>query len=414
MSSTPTAVPAAEPAGHDWALTRAIVLMSLAAFCSGASLRVSDPLLPQVAGDFGASVGAASAIVTAYAIPYGLTQIFSGVIGDRLGKCQAVALACGLSGVMVLLCAISQSLTQLTFARLICAPGAAIIVPLGLAYIGDVVPYDRRQTMLARFMAGQMIGMVAGQVAGGIIGDHFGWRMVFVAVAGMFLLAALALASQFRSNPWTKPIEHDSAAPRGMIAGYRTLGASPWARFIVLAAFIEGAVFFGGFTYVAANLHARFGLSFSTVGVIVAAFGFGCILFAGTVHRTVPLLGERGLVIGGGVVTMLAFLILAGEVVWELAPLACVMLGFGYYMLHNTLQTNATQMLPAARGTAMAGFSAALYLGQSVGVAAAAPIVDRSGAPPVFVIAAVLWPLLALWIAWRIGRRNALAFDPKA
>ena len=406
VSSPPSAAPIGTPAS-DRALTRAIVLMSLAAFASGVSLRISDPLLPQVAADFGVRVGAASAIVTAYAVPYGFTQIFSGAIGDRLGKCQAVALACAASGVLVLLCAVSQSLSQLTLARLVCAPGAAIIVPLGMAYIGDVVPYERRQTMLARFMAGQMTGMITGQIAGGIIGDHFGWRMVFVAVAGVFIVSGLALASQFRGNPWTRPLQPEGAARRGMVASYRALGASGWARFIVLAAFIEGAIFFGGFTYVAANLNTRFGLSYSTVGVIVAGFGAGCLLFAATVHRTVPLLGERGLVMGGGVVTMLAFLILAGEPVWELAPLACVMLGFGYYMLHNTLQTNATQMLPQARGTAMAGFSASLYLGQSVGVAAAAPLVDRAGALPLFATAAVLWVTLALWIAWRIGRRPA-------
>ena len=82
------------------------------------------------------------------------------------------------------------------------------------------------------------------------------------------------------------------------------------------------------------------------------------------------------------------------------------MLGFGYYMLHNTLQTNATQMLPQARGTAMAGFSASLYLGQSFGVAAAAPIVDRTGAVPVFVLVAVLWLALAFWVAYRIGGRD--------
>ena len=145
MSSPPSAIPAAAPA-PDRALTRAIVLMSLAAFGSGLSMRVSDPLLPQVASDFGTSLGAASFIVTAYSVSYGFTQVFSGVIGDRLGKCQAVAVACGLSGVLVLLCALSQSLPQLALARLVSAPAAAIIVPLGLAYIGDVVPYARRQT----------------------------------------------------------------------------------------------------------------------------------------------------------------------------------------------------------------------------------------------------------------------------
>ena len=46
-------------------------------------------------------------------------------------------------------------------------------------------------------------------------------------------------------------------------------------------------------------------------------------------------------------------------------------------MLHNTLQTNATQMTPEARGTAVAIFSSAIYLGQRLGVALAAPVFDR-------------------------------------
>jgi predicted MFS family arabinose efflux permease len=399
---------AAPAAASDRALTRVIVLMALAAFASGASLRISDPLLPQVAQDFGASLGVASAIVTAYAIPYGTTQVFAGLIGDRLGKCQAVAAACALSCLLVLLCAAAQSVPQLALARFVSAPGAAVIVPLGMAYVGDVVPYARRQTVLARFLAGQMFGMIAGQVAGGVIGDFFGWRTVFVALAGVFAFAALALATQLRGNPWTKPTHHAGGVRIGFIAGYRKLFAVPWARFILLAVFIEGGIFFGGLTYVAADLHARFGLSFSAVGLVVGAYGVGCVLYAGAVHRLVDALGERGLVVGGGIVVMLGFLTLAGQPFWETAPLACCLLGFGYYMVHNTLQTNATQMLPEARGTAVAGFSSALFLGQSVGVALAAPIVDRAGAAPVFVLAALLWPALALWVRIRLGRRGAI------
>jgi YNFM family putative membrane transporter len=396
--------PAAEAA--DRALTRVIALLSLAAFASGASLRISDPLLPQVAEDFAASLGLASAIVTAYAIPYGLTQVFSGVIGDRLGKAQAVALACGISCLLVLLCAAAQSVPQLALARLVCAPGASIIVPLGMAYVGDAVPYQRRQTVLARFLAGQMFGMISGQVAGGIIGDLFGWRMAFVALAGVFAVAAVALASQLRGNPWTRPAQHQSTTPLGFVSGYRQLFAVPWARFILVAVFLEGAIFFGGLTYVAADLVARFGLSFATAGLVIGCFGLGCLIYAGSVQRLVAALGERGLVIGGGIVVMLGFLTLAGQPFWQTAPVACAMLGFGYYMVHNTLQTNATQMLPEARGTAVAGFSSALFLGQSAGVALAAPLVDRAGAAPVFVIVALLWPALALWVRVRIGRRG--------
>ena len=54
-------------------------------------------------------------------------------------------------------------------------------------------------------------------------------------------------------------------------------------------------------------------------------------------------------------------------------------------MLHNTLQTNATQMTPEARGTAVAIFSSALYLGQTAGVAAGGVVFDRFTAVPLFV-----------------------------
>jgi hypothetical protein len=54
----------------------------------------------------------------------------------------------------------------------------------------------------------------------------------------------------------------------------------------------------------------------------------------------------------------------------------------------------------------VAAFSSALFLGQSAGVIIAAPIVNRGGAVPVFVLAAVLWPLAAIWIAQRLARRD--------
>jgi predicted MFS family arabinose efflux permease len=389
----------------DRQLTIAIALMAMAAFASGFSLRLSDPLLPQVALEFGTSVGAASAIATAYAIPYGLTQAFAGLFGDRFGKCQAVAATCGLSCLLVLLCAFSRSLPQLTIARFICAPAAATIVPLGMAFVGDVVPYERRQTVLARFLAGQMTGMIAGQVAGGIIGDQFGWRTAFFVLAATFAIAGLALASQFGRNPWTRPLRRTAESRPGFIADYRKLFASQWARFLCLAVFCEGAIFFGGFTYIAAYMNVRFGLSFSLIGVIVAGFGIGSVLYASAVQRLVHHLGQRGLVIGGGIVVMFGYVTLAAAPLWQSAPLAAAALGFGYYMLHNTLQTNATQMLPEARGTAMAGFSSALFLGQSAGIAIAAPIFDRAGAVPVFILAAALWPLLALWVTRRLKRR---------
>ncbi|MGC1278854.1 MAG: MFS transporter, partial [Xanthobacteraceae bacterium] len=78
----------------------------------------------------------------------------------------------------------------------------------------------------------------------------------------------------------------------------------------------------------------------------------------------------------------------------------------GFYMLHNTLQTNATQMTPQARGTAVAVFSSAIFIGQTVGVALGALIIDRAGAAPLFFGTAAALPVLAIWFARELARHR--------
>ena len=87
-------------------------------------------------------------------------------------------------------------------------------------------------------------------------------------------------------------------------------------------------------------------------------------------------------------------------------PLAVTAIGLGFYALHNTLQTNATQMTPQARGTAVAIFSSAIYLGQMLGVAAGALVFDRFTAVPLFVGTAIVLPLLAWWFAGKLKKRE--------
>ena len=79
--------------------------------------------------------------------------------------------------------------------------------------------------------------------------------------------------------------------------------------------------------------------------------------------------------------------------------------GLGFFMLHNTLQTEATQMSPEARGTSVALFASMYFIGQTVGVALAAPVMDRFGGRPLFVISAAVLPALALWFTRRLKRK---------
>jgi len=135
---------------------RAIAFLAIASFASQGMVRAADTLLPQIAADLAITVGTASLIVTAYAVTHGTVQLVVGPIGEWLGKYRAVAIACALSGVTVALCGLAQSLETLVWARFASGLTAAWILPLALAFIGDVVPYERRQQVLGTFLAGQV------------------------------------------------------------------------------------------------------------------------------------------------------------------------------------------------------------------------------------------------------------------
>jgi predicted MFS family arabinose efflux permease len=82
--------------------------------------------------------------------------------------------------------------------------------------------------------------------------------------------------------------------------------------------------------------------------------------------------------------------------------------GIGYYMLHNTFQLNATQMVPAHRGTAVALFAALFFLGQSGGVSLNSFVIDHIGFTLAFAIPAVALPVIGLIFARLLARRDAV------
>jgi predicted MFS family arabinose efflux permease len=385
---------------------RAIVLLAMASFASQSMVRVTDSILPQIAADLGTSVGEASIVVAGYGFAHGTAQLLIGPVGDRFGKFVTIAVSCAASAVLVILTGLADTLPHLILARFATGLAAGSIIPLSMAFVGDVTPYALRQQVLGRFLSGGIMGHIFGQVVGGVFGEMFGWRLVFFVLGSAFVVTAVLLFAELSRSPITRAaLPANAGKPSGMFSEYKAVLGDPWARFVIGIATLECAAMWGMFAYIGADLHLRFGLSFSTIGLFVAVFGIGGLAYALFVKRLLLRLGQPGLAIGGGAVLSIAFLTLASGWAWWLAPIAIAAIGFGFYMLHNTLQTNATQMSPQARGTAVAIFAAGLFIGQGTGTAIAAPIVDRFGAGPIFLASAIILPALAAVFARALSRR---------
>lgn len=392
-------------------------MLSAASFASGISLRVTDPLLPRLSRDFAVSLGDASWVITCFSVAYGLSQLLFGPLGDRFGKYRVIAFACAASAVTTLLCGLAPGFPMLLAARLLAGATAAAIIPLSMAWIGDVVAYDERQPVLAKFLIGQILGLSAGVLVGGLAADHFDWRLVFFGIAIGFVLISAGLFSLNRQLPaWTtarraKNREHERRGLIYMASEFGQVLSQSWARVVLMTVFLEGALLYGAFAFIASHVHRVHGISLSTAGSLVMLFGLGGVLFAVASKPLVARLGEVGLSVGGGIILSASLVAVGLAPAWWWAIPACFLAGLGFYMLHNTLQINATQMAPERRGAAVASFASCFFLGQSLGVGINGTLVEPLGTSVVIATDGVAILLVALNFGRLRFRRGSQTAD---
>ena len=389
----------------------AILALALAAFASGVSLRLTDPLLPLFARDFSISPGHAAAVITSFSIAYGLSQLFFGPVGDRFGKYRVIAWACAACAVTASLCGLAQGFSQLVMARLLAGATAAAIIPLSMAWIGDVVPYENRQPVLARFLIGQILGLSTGVVVGGFAADHLSWRVPFFGIGIGFVAISLTLFALDRRLPARARLQSraEGHALRRMVGEFAQVLAKPWARVVLVTVFLEGGFLYGAFAFIATHLHEAFNLTLAKAGSTVMLFGFGGLLFALASGWLVRRLGEAGLTSLGGIFLAVSLFAIGLAPVWWWAMPGCFVAGLGFYMLHNTLQINATQMAPERRGAAVSAFASSFFLGQAAGVSLAGMLVARWGTGNMIALGATGVLVVALAFSRLRARRTASA-----
>lgn len=375
-----------------------------------AAQRICDAMLPELSRVFVVSLAQAAQVVWLFAVVYGLAQLFYGPLGDRLGKFRVVTyttLACCVGSVMAVL---ATSLDFLVLARVMVALGAAAIIPLSMAWVGDAVASEQLQVTLARVGMGTTLGIGGGQVMGGLLTDTLGWRWAFGFMALLFGVVGFLLYTDGRRQQASNrgaPRSHH-ATRVGFVAQALIIITGSWSRIVLLVAFIEGAAGFGVLAMWASHLHRVMGLSLTAAGFIVALFGLGGTLYMAVARHLIHRFGEHELTLLGVCLLGLSALVVGFTPYWLFTIPMSLLGGFGFFMFHNTMQANATQMAPTARGTAVSLFAAALFLGQSVGVLLAANLIERIGSGTVIAVGGVVMVAVGLSFARALRRRDHL------
>jgi predicted MFS family arabinose efflux permease len=135
---------------------------------------------------------------------------------------------------------------------------------------------------------------------------------------------------------------------------------------------------------------------------VLGAFGIGGLVFTVVVARLLRVFGPAGLCAVGAGASAFGVSAIAVVPAWPLAAAAMAVAGFAFYMLHSTLQIEATELLPAARGTAFALFAGSLFLGQATGPILFGAALRGLGATPTLLGTALLMVALGGVVVKRV------------
>ncbi|MBX9924911.1 MAG: MFS transporter [Hyphomicrobiaceae bacterium] len=384
-----------------------LTALSLCAFAAALTVRFADPLVTDMARSFQTTPEHMALIASAFALPYAFAQLVLGPLSDAAGKGRVMAVCLAALTVALALSAIAPTPDALFAARLVAGAAAGGTIPIALAIVGDSVGVEGRQVALSRLLLGMLTGHLTGTLLAGLVGDAYGWRTVMWLGCGL-IAAATSVALAFVTpmvKPGTGVLTFSSVR-----TGYERVFENPRAIVCFIAVAIGGTALFGLLPHVASMLEARGVGSVREAGFIAAAAGLGGIIYTLSVKYLLARLGgQSNMIRVGGITAGTGFLLAALSPGWQSEAFAFVVLGLGFYMVHNSLQTQATELAPDARGAAVSLHAFAFFMGQATGPPLYAAGIRTVGPFATLCVAGAIMAATGLVLAsalTRIGRQT--------
>lgn len=395
-------------------------------------------------------------LVAASAMP------ISGSLAARYGarntlRAGLLVFACGAAAA-----ACATSLPMLIAARVVQGVGAALILPNGPAALGANIPSGpQRQRAVGYWIVMGSTGLILGPLVGGVLVDKIGWRVTFMALVPMALLAAAVtsrLANTERAPAgrldvaglvtsclalatlsWALIETGRGSAPAAVVAGGYALAAvliyvfvrierravhpvmdlkvlgSPLMRALLPAVLIYNAIINGSAFVLSIHLQEGRGLSASTTGLLLLIANLGMPLAGPVTSYLRRRVRASTLMLAGiGLLTVVYLLLALGDLLSIpvlLVPLVALGLCAGILYSIDTLTTLDAADGPGS-GTALAALALMRQVGSVLGIASLASVgqviastdVAERGEQGTFVVSALVLVALLAYLTPRLKR----------
>ena len=243
----------------------ALLALTLSAFAIGTTEFVIVGLLPTVAADLGVSLPSAGLLVSLYALGVAVGAPVLTALTGRLPRKQLLLGLMALFTAGNLLAWQAPGYGTLVAARVLTGLAHGVFFSIGSTIATGLVAKDKAASAIALMFTGLTVALVTGVPLGTFIGQHFGWRETFLAVAG---LGALAFVGSAVLVP-----RHIAHTPPASLAQQARVLAEPR----LLLVYAKTAIGYGGsfipFTFLAPILTEVSGFSAGAVAWVMLVYG---------------------------------------------------------------------------------------------------------------------------------------------
>lgn len=359
-------------------------------------------ILPGVAADLGVSIPAAGLLVTAYAVG----MIVGGPLLTALtARCPRKPLILALLAVALAGNAASALAPEYAFlvaARLVTASVTSTFFAVAMVIATATAAPDRRASTVARLVFGMNIAMVLGAPIGTFLGDRFGWRAPFFAIAGGCALGLVLIAKLVPA------VQNTGRSAIAELRVFRDRGVQ--LAIAVTAVGNAGALMV--FTYFAPLLTDVAGFAASAVAGLLLLYGLGATVgnaIGGRLSDRAPRQAQLGLLtlLAGALALMWAVgdtLALAGIMVFVLGAIA--------FAIIPGMQVRVLSTASAAPTLAIAVNASAYQLAAAFAGWFGGRVIDAAGSRAVYAVAAGV-TVLGIAVSSFAWRRDRLTVDER-
>ena len=365
-------------------------------FVTGCGLMVVVGTLNDITRSLQVSVSTAGQLITiaAAVVCVGAPLLAGWVAGFDRRRLLTLALLWYAAGHA--LCALMPSYAALWPLRAATLLAAAVFTPQAAAAISFMAPPAERGRHITFVFLGWSVASVLGLPMASWVGESFGWRTAFVAIAAMALIAA----------GWVFAVIPDGVKPAGLSRrDWRTVFTNRVLMAMVLVTALSGAGQFTVFAYFTPYYRAALGASTEQISLLLMWFGAFSLVGNMVLTRVIDRVGANA-----AVATTLALVALS-LLLWPLATtllsmaIVSIPWALGCFSSNSTQQARLSIAAPALAPALLALNTSAIYLGQAAGAASGGWLIAHAGYAPLSWLA-LGWVTLAIGLSLWVGRRQ--------